>query len=228
MVEKMSTYSPQAAKVTSVEAMPEGESKWITLKKITYRDPAGKQRLWESAERLTRPKNSEVDAVGVVAILNDPKSSKGPSLLLQKQFRPAVNKVAIEVPSGLIDEGEDPKTTAVRELKEETGYIGTIPQDAKAAEGFLMFNDPGFCNTNTKMIVVEVDMSDPRNQEGNLEPDLEEGEYIETFSLPLDNMWNELGELEKQGYAIDARVGTLAQGMEMARKWKEVLNRSPS
>ena len=72
------------------------EAKWITLKKIKYVDPSGKERIWESAERQTRPKNSEADAVGVVAILNDPKSKQGPSLLLQKQFRPALNKVTIE------------------------------------------------------------------------------------------------------------------------------------
>ncbi|KAK4935400.1 ADP-ribose diphosphatase [Elasticomyces elasticus] len=228
MADKMSTYSPLDAKVTSVEPMKPGDSKWITLKKITYKDPSGKQRLWESAERMTRSKNSEVDAVGVVAVLNDPKSSKGPSLLLQKQFRPAVDKVTIEVPSGLIDEGEDPATAALRELKEETGYIATIPGDAKAAEGFLMFNDPGFCNTNTKMIFVEVDMSDSRNQEGNRKPELEDSEYIECFTVPLDNMWNELAQLEEQGFAIDARVGTLAQGMEMARKWKEVFTKSPA
>jgi len=160
--------------------------------------------------------------------LNDPKSSKGPSLLLQKQFRPPVDKVTIEVPSGLIDAGEDPATAALRELKEETGYIATIPGDPKAAEGFLMWNDPGFCNTSTKMIFVEVDMSDPRNQEGNLQPELEENEYIECFSLPLDNLWNELAELERKGFAIDARVGTLAQGMEMAKKWKQILDKAPS
>lgn len=178
--------------------------------------------------RQTRPKNTEIDAVGVIAILDDPKSSKGPSLLLQKQFRPPLNKVTIEVPSGLIDAGEDPATAALRELKEETGYIATIPGNAKAAEGFLMWNDPGMCNTNTKMIFVEVDMSDPRNQEGHLQPELEESEYIECFSLPLDNLWSELAELDKQGFAIDARVGTLAQGMEMAKKWKDVLNKNPS
>lgn len=176
----------------------------------------------------TRPKNSVIDAVGVVAILHDPNSSKGPSMLLQKQFRPPVDKVTIEVPSGLIDEGEDPSTTAIRELKEETGYIATIPGDAKAAEGFVMWNDPGFCNTNTKMVFVEVDMTDPRNQEGNLKPEMEEGEYIESFTVPLDNLWNELEKLEEAGYAIDARVGTLAQGMEVAKKWKEVFNRAPS
>ncbi|OQV08226.1 NUDIX domain-containing protein [Cladophialophora immunda] len=228
MASKMSTYSPLMAKNLSVEPMNTNEAKWITLKKITYEDPAGKQRLWESAERQTRPQNAEVDAVGVVAILDDPKSSKGPSLLLQKQFRPAVDKVTIEVPSGLIDAGESPADAAIRELKEETGYIATIPSDAKAAEGILMFNDPGFCNTNTKMIFVEVDMRNPRNQEENLKPELEESEYIECFTLPLDNLWNELAELEAKGFAIDARVGTLAQGMEIAKKWKDVLKNDPS
>lgn len=142
-------------------------------------------------------------------------------MLLQKQFRAPVNKVTIEVPAGLVDEGEDPKDSAIRELKEETGYVGTIPGDAKAAEGFVMFNDPGFCTTNTKMIFVEVDMADPKNQ--NPEPDLEENEYIETFTLPLNGIWEALGKLEEEGYAIDARVGTLAQGMEIARKWKDAI-----
>lgn len=171
----------------------------------------------------TRPKNGMLDGVGVVAILKDPTSSSGPSLLLQKQFRPPIDRVTIEVPSGLVDEGEDAGTSAIRELKEETGYIATLPKDAKAAEGFIMFNDPGFCNTNTKMIFVEVDMADPRNQ--NPEPELEENEYIESFTIPLDNLWNELEQLDQQGFAIDARVGTLAQGMEIAKKWKEALGK---
>lgn len=170
----------------------------------------------------TRPKGGELDGVGVVAILHDPKSDKGPALLLQKQFRPPINRVTIEVPSGLVDAGESPGTSALRELKEETGYVATLPKDAKAAEGFVMWNDPGFCNTNTKMVFVEVDMTDPRNQ--NPQPELEENEYIETFTLPLDNLWNGLEELDKQGYGIDARVATLAQGMEIAKKWKSAMS----
>ncbi|KAJ9612414.1 ADP-ribose diphosphatase [Cladophialophora chaetospira] len=222
MADKMSTYHPRLAKNLSMEPMNIDEAKWITLKKIKYKDPSGKERLWESAERQTRAKNSEIDAVGVVAVLKDPNTpEKGPALLLQKQFRPALNKVAIESPSGLVDEGESPADAAVRELREETGYVGRIPKDAAAAEGFLMWNDPGFTNTNTKMIFVEVDMSDPRNQ--HPKPELEEGEYIETFTIPLSSLWEELSRLDAEGYAIDARVGGLAQGIEVARKWREAL-----
>lgn len=59
--------------------------------------------------------------MGIVTILN---KLTGPELLLQKQYRPPIDKVVIEVPAGLIDAGETPEECAVRELKEETGYVG--------------------------------------------------------------------------------------------------------
>jgi ADP-ribose pyrophosphatase len=58
-----------------------------------------------------------------VAVLEKPN---GPEILLQKQFRPPVAKVCIEIPAGLVDAGESPEVCAVRELKEETGYVGEV------------------------------------------------------------------------------------------------------
>lgn len=68
------------------------------------------------------------------------------------------------------------------------------------------------------MVHVIVDLSRPENR--NPQPSLEENEFIETFSVPLKDLWNECISLEKQGYAIDARVGTLAEGIEFAKRWK--------
>ena len=122
----------------------------------------------------------------------------------------------------MIDEGEEPEKTGVRELLEETGYHG------KATEtSYLMFNgiafyenanvDPGFTNTNTKCIFCDVDMNDKRNQ--NPKPQLDEGEHIETFKVPLANLHDELKKLESEGYAIDARVASFALGLEAAKKY---------
>ncbi|OQY09091.1 MAG: hypothetical protein B6I28_03660, partial [Fusobacteriia bacterium 4572_132] len=55
-------------------------------------------------------------AVAVVAITDEDK------VVLVKQYRVAVKKDLWEIPAGLIEEGEDPKEAALRELKEETGY----------------------------------------------------------------------------------------------------------
>ena len=68
------------------------------------------------------------------------------------------------------------------------------------------------------MVHVNIDMSLDENQK--LEPELEENEFIEVFSIPLRTLYNDCKRLEAEGYAIDARVGTLAEGIEVARKWK--------
>ena len=57
-----------------------------------------------------------VDYVVVLALTTEGR------IVLVKQFRPAVEQITLEIPSGLIDPGESPAQTAVRELREETGY----------------------------------------------------------------------------------------------------------
>ena len=61
-------------------------------------------------------------------------------------------------------------------------------------------------------------MSRPENQ--NPKPELEENEFIEAFSVPLTDLYKECKKLESEGYAIDARVGTLAEGIEIGRKFR--------
>ncbi|KAF4455606.1 adp-ribose pyrophosphatase [Fusarium austroafricanum] len=198
------------AKVTQTGPLTEEEARWIKLEKITYQDPNGISRTWESAERRTRPKDADIDGVGIVAILEKPT---GNELILQKQYRPPIDKVTIEVPAGLIDEGETAEECAVRELREETGYVGVATETSP-----MMFNDPGFCNTNLKMVHVSVDMELPENQD--LKPMLEDSEFIEVFTVKLKDLWDVCKTFESEGCAIDARVGTLAEGILLAQRFK--------
>jgi len=46
--------------------------------------------------------------------------------VLVKQFRPPISQVVVEIPAGLIDDGETVEQAAIRELKEETGYVGQL------------------------------------------------------------------------------------------------------
>ncbi|KAF7593251.1 hypothetical protein BBP40_011792 [Aspergillus hancockii] len=206
----MSDPKSLRSEIITTGPLDHAEARWTRLVKTTYRDPNGVERTWESAERQTRPANCAIDGVGIVTILN---KATGPELLLQKQYRPPIDKVVIEVPAGLIDAGETVEECAVRELKEETGYVGVAEETST-----IMYNDPGFCNTNLNMVHVRVDMSLPENQ--NPKPQLEDNEFIECFTVSLASLFEEMKKLEAEGYAIDARVGTIAEGIELAKKWK--------
>lgn len=60
-----------------------------------------------------------VNWVNVIAITPDQK------LVMVKQYRHGSSTVELEIPGGMMDPHEtDPVATAVRELREETGYIG--------------------------------------------------------------------------------------------------------
>lgn len=112
----------------------------LTISSITYKDPSGNERLWESAERLTRPKNCDIDAIGVAAILQDPSQpDKTPHIVLQKQWRAPADAIVIEIPAGLMDPGESPEQCAIRELKEETGYVGKVIEGSFGVSP-VMFN----------------------------------------------------------------------------------------
>jgi ADP-ribose pyrophosphatase len=68
------------------------------------------------------------------------------------------------------------------------------------------------------MVHVSIDMSLPANQ--NPQPELQEDEFIETFSVPLADLYARCQQLEAEGYAIDARVGSMAEGIEIAKQFK--------
>jgi 8-oxo-dGTP pyrophosphatase MutT (NUDIX family) len=73
--------------------------------------------------------------------------------LMVEQFRPPVNRRVLEWPAGLMDEGETPEQTAVRELFEETGV--RITEDDLINLGAL-FSGVGVMDEEVNIFAVEI------------------------------------------------------------------------
>ena len=100
-------------------------TKWLKLQTISYSDQTGRERLWDSVTRCHADHGASiatagVDAVAILALLKS-ATTQEVSTLLVRQFRPPCNTVNVELPAGLIDEGETAEVAALRELEEETG-----------------------------------------------------------------------------------------------------------
>lgn len=107
-------------KYKGIEKKEQGN--YITRYNVEYETIDGKRKIYEMISRnnninsLEELQGKEADAVVIIATNED-----GNKLVLDKEFRLAVGDWVYNFPAGLIDYGETPEESAVRELKEETG-----------------------------------------------------------------------------------------------------------
>lgn len=103
---------------------PEPPFRWKKLQE----EPHARTRIFDVVRayfhhpRREKPQDFFVinppDWVNVVALTTDHQ------LVLVRQFRYGINEFSLEIPGGVIDAGEDPVAAGVRELREESGYVG--------------------------------------------------------------------------------------------------------
>ncbi|CAA7602095.1 Nudix hydrolase domain protein [Acididesulfobacillus acetoxydans] len=87
------------------------QGRMLRLERDTVRLPQG--------GKTTREVVRHPGAVGIVARLEE-------RVLLVRQFRYPIGDVTLEIPAGKLDPGEGLLSCAERELREETGYRGTM------------------------------------------------------------------------------------------------------
>ena len=135
------------------------------------------EERWSS--ELDREVFERGHAVGVLPY--DPQRDE---VVLIEQFRvggfaaPDVSHWQIECVAGIIDAGDTPEETAVRELEEETGLIS---KDLMKLFHYLV--SPGGTSETVHLYCSRVDATDAGGILG-LE---EEGEYIRVNALPVDD-----------------------------------------
>lgn len=111
------------------------------------------------------------DWVNVLAVTPDGH------LVLVRQFRYGTNDFSLEIPGGVIDQGEDPVAAGVRELREETGYVGTGARLLGSVHP-----NPAMQNNRTHLVLVE-------NARRDAQLDWDPDEEFEIMTRPVDEVY---------------------------------------
>jgi 8-oxo-dGTP pyrophosphatase MutT (NUDIX family) len=149
---------------------------FVSMVSATFVDPHGTEF---EREIVRHP-----GAVAVVPVTDDG------SVLLVRQYRPAVNQWLYEIPAGTCDvEGEPQETTAQRELAEEIGHhAGELKRLTRC------LNTPGFCDEVTTIFMGTGLTEVADNRQG-----IEE-HFLTVEKIPLDRF----DRLVDDGTIVDA------------------------
>ena len=120
-------------------------------------------------------------AVGIVALQDQ-------HILMVRQYRYAVGQEILEVPAGKLDPQELPLDCAVRELREETGYRGSMEHIS------TFYTTPGFTDEVMHLFLARDLVWDP------LTPDDDEFIGVERIS------WDEAVQRAQQNKFNDAKT----------------------
>ncbi len=109
----------------------------------------------------------EVPGACALAITEDKK------IITLPQYRPGPDTILTELPGGRVDDGEDPRLAAARELLEETGYEGELLDWAGTWQA------DAYTQLNRTIVIV-------KNCKKVAEPNLEATEFgeVELLSIP--------------------------------------------
>ncbi|HUX22249.1 MAG TPA: NUDIX hydrolase [Spirochaetia bacterium] len=159
--------------------------KWTLLKEVKFLDTQGAEHSWTFIERTNNQK----------AVVIVPVTEESHSLILIRQFRVPFAREVVEFPAGLVDPGESPEATAVRELAEETGYRGTIE-----GIGPEVSTSAGITTETVTMVYMRVGEQPAAAQR------LEGAERIEVMKVARENQGAFLQNMIEEGVLLDAKV----------------------
>ena len=169
-------------KVLSREKTLEGHI--FSCEKVRVQLPDGKERNYDLV--------NHGEAVVIVPVTEDGK------ILFVRQYRLGAGKIMLELPAGMMNPGEDPDTSAARELREETGNESA---DIQRLGGFYI--TPGYCTEYLHIYLA-------KNLKWNPLPQ-DDDEFLSTAAIPVEEAFS----LAENGEMDDAKS---IAGLLMAQK----------
>jgi ADP-ribose pyrophosphatase len=136
---------------------------------------------------------------GAVAILAVTSENK---IIMVEQYRKALEQSIVEIPAGKLEPGEEPITTAIRELEEETGY-----QCEKMEPIISFYTSPGFADELIHLFLAE-GLSKKKNAAA-----CDEDEFVEVIELSLE----EAQRYIKEKKIYDAKTAYAVQYLQLKK-----------
>lgn len=159
------------AKWDVIERETEYETGWYDGGYDLVEQPDGSEKRYYWAE--LPPAVVIVAKVNGTAVGSSGSDTGGDRLLFVEQYRPAIRERHLELPAGIVEDGESYTEAATRELEEETGFVPSttvLLQEYAVATGVL----------NHDRAVVYADGLVPGERE------LDSNEFLEVTSLPVE------------------------------------------
>ena len=172
--------------------------RWSEMVEFSYEDDEKQVRKWEGLHRKHR-------AAAVIIIAKLKPSGR---YILIRQFRPPTDSYILEFPAGLVDPGENPETTATRELLEETGYVGRVENISPN-----LLSSPGILSETVSFAYLSVDEMLPENQQPVAKNEPEE--FITVFLKYPKEISAFFNEETEKDVLFDVKLYTyfMAQGL---------------
>ncbi|MBC7367506.1 MAG: NUDIX hydrolase [Undibacterium sp.] len=169
----------------STSSSPPGPVRWERLEERTL----AATRVLDLRSVHFRHPRREVDRDFVVIAASDWCNvialTPDGQLVLVRQFRYGINDFSLEIPGGIIDPGEDPVVAGLRELREETGFVGT---EARLLAS--VHPNPAIQNNRCHLVLVE-------NATASSVQQWDHDEEIEVVTAPVDDVlaWARAGKI---------------------------------
>ncbi|MEL6986992.1 MAG: NUDIX hydrolase, partial [Bacteroidota bacterium] len=136
-------------------------------------------------------------------------------IILVKQLRTATGKYSIEIPAGIMDPGETPEMSAIRELNEEVGYA--VKQLSPV---YSFYTTPGIFNELIHFFYAEVDSSMKVSEGGGIANENEDIEVIRVKAV-------ELKEWMQQQKGLDSKTILALQHFQLIQNQNKSIGIEP-